>query len=819
MQTDIFDTPQAAAPAPIPPADIAPPKFYESFYYLAEHDSIMTSIYDGTISLERYQAGFERLLASGNALIGELSSMPKDKIIEACRISSRYKNERKDRVISAAIERMITDYALRESVAFVMFQGSYNESVREIVQAQTADTLAAFATRAAAEQAARLEEFKTAMAGVENPQTLDDYRRYMRLTAKDGDTFQGVRMTLTPEQREQFDHLAATESRTQRASADDHRRAHVVANTTATGAQLIETQHTRDGHDLFVVKPADRVDRDVYREWLATSKQLGGYYSRYTGGGAVPGFQFTDKDSALSFLAYVSGGDTGAVSEQIQTNRDAFADDKSQTAAERLTEMADRIEGMADEALTQDRKTNTHRRAEQANRAESAARSNQATAKTMRRIAASLDSGSAVFLDRVRTRTQIDMMAQILSSARAAELRALYPSYVDQQKHEGTPPTIATADHAVFPGYTLHRSELANLARKMISTDGFKQDGTKLLKIADDVTPAYLKWARENLHRVSTFTIKGTDDGAKFKTKSAAEYAISRSGYNGKAINLPFKRGQNIIIKSPSEARREGLWNGDDDKRIGLHPDFSRPLVEKMARRSRAGIVVPWQLETAHETRKRFAAMGIETAPEFRAALREFIGLREQAAGIDKVTQLERSMVGRARDGLDFFPTAEVIAVEMIEAAGLEPGCSVLEPSAGHGHIAEQIRAAGIEPDVIEISSDRRELLALKGFDVIGSDFLAESGTYDRIILNPPFSKRQDVDHVRHAFDLLSAGGRLVALMGEGVFFGSDRKAEDFRDWLESVGGTDEKLPDGSFRDPSLPVTTGANARMVVIDK
>jgi hypothetical protein len=33
------------------------------------------------------------------------------------------------------------------------------------------------------------------------------------------------------------------------------------------------------------------------------------------------------------------------------------------------------------------------------------------------------------------------------------------------------------------------------------------------------------------------------------------------------------------------------------------------------------------------------------------------------------------------------------------------------------------------------------------------------------------------------------------------------------------VGGTSEQLPEGSFQDPSLPVTTGVNARLVVVDK
>ena len=68
-------------------------------------------------------------------------------------------------------------------------------------------------------------------------------------------------------------------------------------------------------------------------------------------------------------------------------------------------------------------------------------------------------------------------------------------------------------------------------------------------------------------------------------------------------------------------------------------------------------------------------------------------------------------------------------------------------------------------------------------------------------------------------YELLKPGGRLVAIMGEGVFFGQDKKAQQFREWLESVGGTSEKLDEGTFLDPSLPVNTGVNARLVVIDK
>ena len=51
------------------------------------------------------------------------------------------------------------------------------------------------------------------------------------------------------------------------------------------------------------------------------------------------------------------------------------------------------------------------------------------------------------------------------------------------------------------------------------------------------------------------------------------------------------------------------------------------------------------------------------------------------------------------------------------------------------GHIAEQIREAGIDPDVVEMSFDRRELLTEKGFNLVGSDFMDVSGEYDRIVI------------------------------------------------------------------------------------
>ncbi|MBX9912399.1 MAG: hypothetical protein K2Y25_00735 [Pseudomonadaceae bacterium] len=559
-----------------------------------------------------------------------------------------------------------------------------------------------------------------------------------------------------------------------------------------------------------------------------------------------------------------------------EARRDAFEDDRSQGAVERLNTMADALSERADASLNQERKTNTSRRARFASSAEASARADKALAGTMSNLAQAIESGKAKFLDAVRQKVQVEFLASELRSAKDAQIRAKYPSYGDQEKRRGEPVDAETVDHAAFPAYTAFRSDLASIARQMLEVDGTKKLGAQLMRVADDVTEAYTDFAKANLQQVSRFS-RG-EQMADFKSRDDAERALRRSGLTGRAIVLAIKRGENRVVLSPSEAQKLGIWSGDGDKRITLTGDFGREMVEALGRRAKGQIKLPWQLESAYNKRKRLESMGITTPSEFRAALREFAGIQEVMATPDKIKQMERAMIGRANDGLDFFPTSEVVVDSMLDAAEIEDGMSVLEPSAGMGHIADAIRdKAGVDPDVIELSGDRRELLEAKGHHLVGRDFLemtprgftfgdvfrAPDGTegvlrgsaglgsgrvglddangvrqgyynrdelvevrkqghnsgYDRIVMNPPFSKGRDIEHVQHAYSLLRPGGRVVAIMGEGAFFQSNKAAENFRAWLDDLGATSEKLPEASFMDSSLPVNTGVNARMVVIDK
>ena len=119
----------------------------------------------------------------------------------------------------------------------------------------------------------------------------------------------------------------------------------------------------------------------------------------------------------------------------------------------------------------------------------------------------------------------------------------------------------------------------------------------------------------------------------------------------------------------------------------------------------------------------------------------------------------------------------------------------------------------------IELNTGMEKYLAEKPYAVSYRDFLsvvkADVGRIDRVVMNPPFTRRQDIDHVRHACDLLDAGGILVAVMCESAFFRTDKKSVDFRAFLDGANAQTVKLAPGAFHESGTDVA----ARIVKIRK
>lgn len=203
------------------------------------------------------------------------------------------------------------------------------------------------------------------------------------------------------------------------------------------------------------------------------------------------------------------------------------------------------------------------------------------------------------------------------------------------------------------------------------------------------------------------------------------------------------------------------------------------------------------------------------------------------------------------------FQTPRELAEQMIELADIEPGHRVLEPSAGTGNLIGAMGGRMFAPSLehngqgLLISSSTAgrsmgEIVAVEINLALADhlraaypltavqccDFLDQHpgpqptatdlhvgrlgwGFFDRVVMNPPFAKGQDIAHVRHAYDFLKPGGRLVAIMSEGPFFRSDRKARKFREWLDERDSVSEQLPADTFKVSG----TGVHTRLVVIEK
>lgn len=179
-----------------------------------------------------------------------------------------------------------------------------------------------------------------------------------------------------------------------------------------------------------------------------------------------------------------------------------------------------------------------------------------------------------------------------------------------------------------------------------------------------------------------------------------------------------------------------------------------------------------------------------------------------------KENQNERELIHG--HNFDLFPTPPELAAEMVRRARIGQGDRVLEPSAGTGRLAKAAKDAGGWVTCVEFNNSLVGRLLDMGFEVICKDFMEykQPARVDAVVMNPPFSNGADIDHVRHAYDLLTEGN-LIAIMSEGSFYRSDRKATAFREWLDSVGGESEQLPAGTFKQSGTNVST----RLVTIYK
>lgn len=187
-----------------------------------------------------------------------------------------------------------------------------------------------------------------------------------------------------------------------------------------------------------------------------------------------------------------------------------------------------------------------------------------------------------------------------------------------------------------------------------------------------------------------------------------------------------------------------------------------------------------------------------------------------QTTAEDPLQNAKRSMA----KNFGFFPTPEDAAFRLIEAASLhrregQDVLRILEPSAGTGNLAALCVGEGREVDCVEVQASHAAMLRASGLyrSVRHMDFLdlPPMPIYDRVVMNPPFDRERDIDHVMHALKFLKPDGRLVAIMSAGTEFRETRKSIAFREMVETKNGEFSALPEGSF------ASVGTNINTVIV--
>ena len=126
------------------------------------------------------------------------------------------------------------------------------------------------------------------------------------------------------------------------------------------------------------------------------------------------------------------------------------------------------------------------------------------------------------------------------------------------------------------------------------------------------------------------------------------------------------------------------------------------------------------------------------------------------------------------------FPTPKKISEQIYSMLDIKRTERILEPQAGNGDLIRPLISSGHDSTkivAVEINGPLCEHLrtSLPNIEVHHKDFLSveplELGLFDKVTMNPPFSKLQDIEHIQHAFKFLKAGGGTYLSSFRGAIF------------------------------------------------
>lgn len=189
----------------------------------------------------------------------------------------------------------------------------------------------------------------------------------------------------------------------------------------------------------------------------------------------------------------------------------------------------------------------------------------------------------------------------------------------------------------------------------------------------------------------------------------------------------------------------------------------------------------------------------------------------------DLLTEITTGKIKNIKKDFQFFATPSHLADKLVELAQLEEYDLVLEPSAGQGAIIKAIQRVfiGLVHYCELMPLNRSFLDKIENTTYLVDNFLklgrckTTTGVFDKIIANPPFSKNQDIDHVRQMYECLKPGGRIVTIVGTHWECSINKKEVSFKNWINSLDADIIPIEAGEFKESGTNIKTN----ILVINK
>lgn len=157
-----------------------------------------------------------------------------------------------------------------------------------------------------------------------------------------------------------------------------------------------------------------------------------------------------------------------------------------------------------------------------------------------------------------------------------------------------------------------------------------------------------------------------------------------------------------------------------------------------------------------------------------------------------------------------FYPTPKEVAEYLVELADIKPWEDVLEPSAWLWNIVDEINKTKCR-DIFMFELDKNKVEELvskytwdnrvweRWYNIDCCDFLNRPTMIQvpKIIMNPPFSKSQDVKHILEAYKYLRNWWRIVSVASSSI----QTREGKLYDELRALNPEFIELPEWSFKE------------------